>query len=324
LFGQDVQVISSSDRLPIENVAVFNTTREHSAITDSMGMIDLGIFPMGDTLIFQHPSYVSARYTHRQLTGEVTIMLNRKRILIDEFVISASKSRESKLTIPYKVDVLEGNVLHETTGLSAAEILEGTGNIVVQKTQGGGGSPILRGFEANKILLVVDGVRLNNAIYRNGHLQNSITIDHTILDRTEVIFGPTSIMYGSDALGGVIHYYTRDPELDQSDSLKFKLNAYMQYATAMKGKTGHLDFSLGKKRWGFLTSVSYKDLGDIHIGSRRDPYLGDWGKLMHYVDQVKGIDSTLANENTLIQKNTGYTQVDLLQKIRYAPSKYVD
>ena len=142
------------------------------------------------------------------------------------------------------------DVLMESTGLTAAEILEGTGNIVVQKTQGGGGSPILRGFEANKILLVVDGVRLNNAIYRNGHLQNSITIDHSILERTEVIFGPTSIMYGSDALGGVIHYYTRDPGLAEDQPTLLEVQAYTQYATAMKGKTGHLDFSVGQKKVG--------------------------------------------------------------------------
>jgi len=324
LYGQEVQVISSSDRSPIEHVAVFNTTRERSTISDSSGMINLDVFPMNDTIIFQHPSYISVQFDYLDLVGLSTVVLNRKRILIDEFVISASKSRENKLTIPYMVDVLEGNALKESTGLTAAEILEGTGNIVIQKTQGGGGSPILRGFEANKILLVVDGVRLNNAIYRNGHLQNSITIDHAILERTEVIFGPTSIMYGSDALGGVIHYYTRDPELSTTDSTRIKMQAYAQYATAMKGKTGHLDFSLGKKRWGFLTSVTYKDLDDIRIGARRSPYLGDWGKVMHYVDQVDGIDSTLANENPLIQKNTGYSQLDILQKIRYSPSKYVN
>jgi hemoglobin/transferrin/lactoferrin receptor protein len=324
LFGQQVRVVSSSDRSPIEHVAVYNTTRERASITDSLGMIDLGIFPKTDTLVFQHPSYISRQFGHPQISDQTTIVLHRKRILIDEYVISASKSRESKLIIPYMVDVIEEEELKESTGLSAAEILEGTGNILVQKTQGGGGSPILRGFEANKILLVVDGVRLNNAIYRNGHLQNSITIDHAILNRTEVIFGPTSIMYGSDALGGVIHYYTRDPELGKADSTKLKLHAYAQYATAMKGKTGHLDFSVGKKRWGFLTSVTYKDLGDIRIGARRDPYLGDWGKVMHYVDQVNGVDSTLANDNTLIQKKTGYSQLDLLQKIRYTPSQYVD
>ena len=322
--GQHIRVISSTDRSPIEHVGVFNNSRERAAITDSLGLIDLSIFPNSDTIIFQHSSFITAKYSRADISGQTFIVLHRKRILIDEYVISASKSRESKLIIPYMVDVLEQNVLRESTGLTAAEILEGTGNIVVQKSQGGGGSPILRGFEANKILLVVDGVRLNNAIYRNGHLQNSITIDHSILERTEVIFGPTSIMYGSDALGGVIHYYTRDPDLAKDFQTLFNVNAYTQYTSAMQGKSGHLDFSVGKKKWGSLTSVSYKDLEELRIGARRSPYLDDWGQTMHFVEQVNGIDSTVVNENSLIQKNTGYRQLDILQKIRYAPSKYVD
>ena len=324
LEGQRVQVISSSDRSPIEHVGVFNFSMERAAITDSLGMINLSIFPLSDTIIFQHPSYMTTRFSKKEISGRHFIVLHRKRILIDEYVISASKTRESKLIIPYMVDVLDQNVLWETTGQTAADILEGTGHIVVQKTQGGGGSPILRGFEANKILLVVDGVRLNNAIYRNGHLQNSITIDHSILERTEIIFGPTSIMYGSDALGGVIHYYTRDPALAQDSQTLFDVHAYTQYASAIQGKTGHLDFSVGNNRWGSLTSVTYKDFGDIRIGARKSPILGTWGQQMHYVDQINGEDSTLINENTLIQKNSGYSQMDLLQKFRYAPSQYVD
>jgi len=322
--GQQVQVISSSDHSPIEHVAVFNISRERAALTDSLGNIDLSIFPLSDTILFQHPSYITAQYNKKTISGQTFIVLDRKRILIDEYVISASKSRESKLIIPYMVEVFEQNVLRETTGLTAAEILESAGNIMVQKTQGGGGSPILRGFEANKILLVVDGVRLNNAIYRNGHLQNSITIDHSILERTEVIFGPTSIIYGSDALGGVIHYYTRDPGLAEDSQTLLDVQAYTQYASTMQGKTGHLDFSVGKRKVGTLTSITYKDLGDIRIGARRSPYLDDWGQIMHYVDRVNGMDSTVANKNTLIQKNSGYHQLDILQKIRYTPSMYVD
>lgn len=272
-------MISSSDRSPIEHVAVFNNSQDKAAITDSLGYLDLSIFPLSDTIIFQHPSFITIRSTREKLNGTAILALERRKILIDEYVISASKSRESKLIIPYMVDVLERDVLAETTGLTAADILEGTGNIMVQRTQGGGGSPILRGFEANKILLVIDGVRMNNAIYRSGHLQNSITIDHAILDRTEVIFGPSSIMYGSDALGGVIHYYTKDPELSKDTHARIEAGAYTQYASALKGKTGHLDFSMGKKYLGSLTSITYKDLGDIKIGARRSPYLGDWERL---------------------------------------------
>jgi hemoglobin/transferrin/lactoferrin receptor protein len=322
--GQEIRVIGSSDRIPIETVAVFNSTRERGAVTDSLGRIGLSIFLEEDTVIFQHPSFQTASFPMKDLARRTSVALVRKNILIDEYVISASKSRESKQTIPYMVDVLEDHMLMESTGFTAAGILEGTGNIMVQRTQGGGGSPILRGFEANKILLVVDGVRLNNAIYRSGHLQNAITIDPSILERTEVIFGPSSIIYGSDALGGVIHYYTRDPELAGEHASTIRANAYTRYSTANRGITGHLDFSAGRLRWGSLTSITFKDLGDIRMGSHRNPTLGDWGKVMHYVDQFDGIDSTVANEDPLVQKNTGYSQLDLLQKIRFAPSKYVD
>ncbi len=324
LEAQQIRVLGAADRSPIEHVAVFNSTRERAAITDSLGMIDLSIFALSDTIVFQHPSYITAIFSKYQLEGERSVVLHRKNILIEEYVISASKSRESKLIIPYMVDVLEQRVLNESTGLTAAEILEGTGNIIIQRTQGGGGSPILRGFEANRILLVVDGIRLNNAIYRSGHLQNSITVDNSILERTEVIFGPTSIIYGSDALGGVIHYYTRDPEIAGDSPPCCHVGACAGFASVNRGIKGHLDFSAGRKRWGSLTSVTYKELGDIRMGSRRNPYLGNWGKVMHYVGQVNGTDSTLVNENPLIQKNTGYSQLDILQKLRYVPSKVVE
>ncbi len=322
--GQKVQVRNYSDHAPVESVAVFNISREKAAITDSLGMIDISIFHASDTIVFQHPAYHSIEFCKSDLSDQYEVLMQRKRILIDEYVISASKYRESSLIIPYMVDVLEDNVLMESTGFTAADILEETGNILVQRTQGGGGSPILRGFEANKILLVVDGVRLNNAIYRNGHLQNSITIDNSILERTEVIFGPTSIMYGSDALGGVVHYYTRDPQLGSDSTSHFDARAYLQYASAMNGITGHLDFAVGKQKWASLTSITYKELGDIRMGSSKDPTLGNWGELMHYVDLVDGLDSTLINPDPLVQKNTGYSQMDILQKIRYTPSKYVD
>ena len=324
LEAQQISVINASDRTPIAHVAVYNVSRESSAITDTLGVVDLSIFTGSDTVIFQHPSYLTRHIHIPNLKNKRFVALERKNVMIDEFVISASKYRESKLIIPYMVDVLEESTLRESTGLTAAEILEGTGNILVQRTQGGGGSPILRGFEANKILLVVDGVRLNNAIYRNGHLQNSITIDHSILERTEIIFGPSSIIYGSDALGGVIHYYTKDPQLAVDKPTLVKAGAYTQFASANTGFTGHLDFSLGKRRWASLTSVTYKNFGEIRMGSRRDPTLGEWGKVKHYVDQVDGLDSTFSNPNPLLQKNTGYQQLDFLQKIRYTPSIYVD
>jgi hemoglobin/transferrin/lactoferrin receptor protein len=199
-FGQRFRVLSDNSREPVANAAIFNTTRERAAITDSMGFSGPLPFLPNDTIVFQHPSYNTAIFPYSEIRDKKVIRMSRRNILFDEFIISASKSRESKQLLPYKVSVLQEKELRNNPSQTSADILMETGNIIVQKTQAGGGSPILRGFEANKILLVVDGVRLNNAIYRSGHLQNSITIDHAMLNRTEVIFGPSSLIYGSDAL----------------------------------------------------------------------------------------------------------------------------
>ena len=92
---------------------------------------------------------------------------------------------------------------------NTSELLQSSGQVHVQQSQQGGGSPVIRGFEANRILLVVDGIRLNNAIYRSGHLQNSSSIDASMLEELEVVLGPNSVKYGSDALGGVLHFKTK-------------------------------------------------------------------------------------------------------------------
>ena len=127
-------------------------------------------------------------------------------INLNEITVSATKFAEHKKYIPQQVLTISAKKMAFFNQQTTAELLTHTGNVLVQKSQLGGGSPVIRGFEANKVLLVVDGVRMNNAIFRGGHLQNVITMDNTILDKTEILFGPSSVMYGSDALGGVIAF----------------------------------------------------------------------------------------------------------------------
>ncbi len=323
--GQRLRVVSENNSEPIANVAIFNKSRERAAITDNNGYTGPLTFTEQDTLIFQHPSFNTVIYPYAEIRDQAVVRLSKRNILFDEFIISATKSRESKQILPYKVSVIQEKNLVNNPSQTAADILMETGNIAIQKTQAGGGSPILRGFEANKILLVVDGVRMNNAIYRSGHLQNSITIDHAILERTEVIFGPSSLIYGSDALGGVIHYYTKDPELATSGKRNFGGGAYMQYSTANNGKVGHINFNAAGKKFGSLTSVTYKDFGNIRIGSNRNLFYGDWGKTLHYIQPGDdGRDSMYLNEDEYLQRNTAYRQIDLLQKFKYAQTDFID
>ena len=323
--AQTIKILNESNSMPIENAAVFNSSRELATLSDANGIANISNFGEKDSIFFQHPSYNSFSMLKSELKEGSTIYLSKRFILIDEFVISATKSRENKRNVPYMIDVIDMKNSGLINAQNSADLLTNNGNLIIQKSQGGGGSPVLRGFEANKILMVVDGVRMNNAIYRSGHLQNSITIDNSILERAEVIYGPTSLIYGSDALGGVIHFYTRDPELAANEEKSiFNVNAYTQYSTANNAKVGHLDFNKGFKKIGFLSSITYKDFGDIKMGGNKNPFYEDFGELKHYVKRIDGRDTTLENENPDIQKNTAYSQLDLLQKVKYSPSKYYD
>jgi hemoglobin/transferrin/lactoferrin receptor protein len=309
----------------LENVAVYNQRKDKSVITDESGIASVHSFEESDTLFFQHPAYETFSAPFSEIIAKGTILLVRKNILIPEFVITASKHRESRTEVPYLVDVISTKKLELSTSQNSADVLTASGNVFVQKSQVGGGSPILRGFEANRVLLVVDGVRMNNAIYRSGHLQNSLTIDNAVLERVEVIFGPSSVIYGSDALGGVIHYITKTPQFaDSTASLKVGGSSYIQGASASTGIKSHIDLNFGFKKLALLSSVTYGAFGDMRMGYRRNPFFEDWGKQPDYVQRINGVDSLVANTNPNYIRPAGYNQIDLLQKIIYKPNSMVD
>jgi len=90
-----------------------------------------------------------------------------KRIDLDEVVVSSSGFAERKKNIAQKIEVISAKNIVQSNSQNTGDLLMNTGKIFVQKSQQGGSSPIIRGFEASRILIVIDGVRLNNAIFRS-------------------------------------------------------------------------------------------------------------------------------------------------------------
>lgn len=113
---------------------------------------------------------------------------------MDEVFIYSSKFAERKKNIVQRIDVVTAQRIAQLNAQNSGDLLINTGNVFVQKSQQGGSSPVIRGFEASRVLLVVDGIRMNNAIYRAGHLQNVITIDQNMLERVEILYGPASTL----------------------------------------------------------------------------------------------------------------------------------
>ncbi len=326
--SQTVKILNEINDFPVPGVNVYNNDRTSVTVSNPDGIISIDKFSENDSIIFRHIAFREIIFTKKGLKKSGNqVFLVPNEMLLSEIRVVSSNARENVRELPYKLDKLYSVDILNSTSQNAADVLISSGNVAVQKSQGGGGSPILRGFEANKILLVVDGVRMNNAIYRSGHLQNSITIDNSVLEKINIIYGPSSIIYGSDALGGVIHYFTKKPKLAANNAYPvIKLCSYDKYSTASKSYVRHSDFMLGYKRISSLSSITYSKFGDIKIGKNRMFSKGnsDWGLNKYYYDNINGIYSTVLSENPDIQRNTAYKQYDFLQKIRFSPSKALD
>lgn len=257
------------------------------------------------------------------LKAQDTVSLDKTVIELEEFVFSANKSEEKKSDVPHSIQIITNKEIELANPQTSADMLELLGNVFVQKSQAGGGSPVLRGFEANRVLLVIDGVRMNNAIYRGGHLHDVITIDNMMLDRTEVLFGPASVVYGSDALGGVMHFFTKQPKLGDTAQMNTKVNVGLRYSSANKENTAHVGVNLGYKKVAFFSSITSSDFSDVRSGSIRPPYAKSFGKCNYYVIQVDGKDSLIRNSFPDIQRFTAYRQLDFMQKVFFKPSEKV-
>ena len=250
-------------------------------------------------------------------------MLCESYINLSEITISANKWEQESIEVPNKIVSITAKEIRFENPQTSADLLGRTNEIFVQKSQLGGGSPMIRGFAANRLLLEIDGIRMNNIIFRSGNLQNVILIDPNSLEGSEVIFGPGTVIYGSDALGGVINFQTKKVDFSDNDSSSLKINGLLRYSSASNERTGSISINYGQNNWGFLTVFSHSTFDDLITGSNRSSKYPDWGKRPEYVDYINGHDSIVSNSNVNIQKFSGYSQNNLLQKFSWQISKKV-
>ena len=320
-IGQEIKVVNEYLE-PLEGVEIYNPSRSCSVKTSYKGVADLGNFKTLDTLTFFKSGFnfystslnellingywVTLTLSDFTLPSFVTSTLREKKILLSDQSLEKESISEEKLI--------------ESSAQTTADVLNTAASITIQKSQGGGGSPIIRGFEANRILLVVDGVRMNNAIYRSGHLQSSITLDNNILSQIDIDYGPGSVIYGSDAIGGVVHFQTKDPIVAAADSTEFNGSYLARHNTSNKEFTNHLDFSFGNQKFGSLTSITYSNFKDLRMGRKRFHGYDDWGFNSFNVVTKNGLDSVVLNADSNLQIGTGFSQYHLLQKFVYKPN----
>lgn len=241
--------------------------------------------------------------------------------LLNDVVVSANRWEQNLREVSSRITKITPQLIQFQNPQTSADLLGISNQVFIQKSQLGGGSPMIRGFATNRVLLVVDGVRMNNAIYRSGNLQNVISFDANAVEETEVIFGPGSVIYGSDAIGGVMDFHTLKPKLSAADKVTFSGNAFGRYSSANTEKTGHLDFNIGLNKWAFTTSVTYGDYEDLKMGSNGPE---EYTRPDYQVRDENGNDIAVTNPDPNVQVPSGYDQLNLMQKIRFKPTDVLD
>jgi hemoglobin/transferrin/lactoferrin receptor protein len=321
-FSQKIKIIDKHTGKSIRNVTVYNEKSTINLSSDSEGFVDVSVFKKNENILFSHISYEPQKIKKTILQKQkMVVFLNKQSAQLDEIVLSVFKKSEKTNRIAEQIAVVSSKEIQKISPQTSADLLATIPGIKVQKSQFGGGSPVIRGMESNRVLLVVDGVRMNNAIYRKGHLQSSISVAPNMLDKTEVVFGPSSVLYGSDALGGVIHYYTKTPKLSAEEEVKSQF--FSRFSSVNQEITSHVSAELRFSNWASLTSISFSDFGDLQSGSRRSHGFKDWGKVFYYSENRYGnyTENPTVNPRPEVLKNTGYHQTDFLQKFFIPLSK---
>ncbi|WP_092981619.1 TonB-dependent receptor [Robiginitalea myxolifaciens] len=318
LFGQQITILDRESGMPLGDVAVFNRDRTKTAISEADGTCDLSAFSSRERISFRHIGYQTLIETKNAiLRSGGRLYMEIKPEELPEVVMSVSRWEQQKREVPQKVESIDASSIALANPQTAADVLMQSGKVFVQKSQFGGGSPMIRGFATNRVLLSVDGVRMNNAIFRGGNLQNVISIDPYTLSNTEVLFGPGSVIYGSDAIGGVMNFYTRSPRLIAEDSLRVSGTAAYRTATASWEQTLHGKLELSRQKWASLSSLTFNSFGDLRMGSHGpEEYLRPF-----YVVPGREADQLVPNPNPRRQLPSGYSQWNAMQKLIYRPGR---
>ena len=303
---------------PIEMVVLKSEETGANASTNVAGNADITAFAGSEKIEISRFGYKTEhlRYTDIVKMNNVVFMMSTVHRM-DEIVVSATRWGQSSRNVPSKIRIITPAEAELHNPQTAADLLGASGEVFIQKSQQGGGSPMIRGFATNRLLYSVDGVRMNSAIFRSGNIQNVISLDPLAIENTEVFFGPGSVLYGSDAIGGVMSFRTITPRLSANEKPLIKTSALVRYSSANNEMTGHFDINTGWKKWAFVTSVTHTRFGDLRMGKNGpDDYLRKF-----YIVRRDNTDKVVENLNPLVQKPSGYTQINLMQKLRFRPNE---
>jgi outer membrane receptor protein involved in Fe transport len=264
-----VEVRAAGSKAPIAGALIKVSGAPAAVSTDVAGIARIVTLPAGSaavrvTAAGYHPVEASIDIGAAEAILEVVLTSLELRVG-ESVMVSAVRTDRPEFDVPRSTVVIPRAVLDERTDRTAPEVLQDRSGGWVQKTNHGGGSPFLRGLVGNQVLVLIDGVRLNNATFRLGPNQYMNTIDAFSLDRVEVLRGSGSVMYGSDALGGVINLITPLPALSESGVRAGGAAATRLVSSGME-RTLRVEGGVAGSRFGVRAGITARDFGDLVAG----------------------------------------------------------
>lgn len=188
--------------------------------------------------------------------------------LENEIIVTASGRASDSFTTPFSTLVINSNQIQlRRQSRTLPELFFDDPSIMVQKTSNGQGSPYLRGFTGFRTLLLIDGIRVNNAIFREGPNEYWNTLDHFTIDQVEVVKGPSSVLYGSDSIGGTVNIQTIAPVPNSNRDKFWNIKTISRLADADSSFVQRIqgDVALGEKL-GILFGATAKNYNDVQSG----------------------------------------------------------
>lgn len=317
-YSQTITIKDMETKKPISGVTIFTDDSGNFAVSNAHGQAEIRRLRGSDKIQIRSLGYKELIKTYAELVADgFTILMETSNLNLDEVVVSGTRWQQVSGDIPAKIIAISAEQVAFQNPQTAADLLTISGKVYVQKSQQGGGSPIIRGFAANRLLYTIDGVRMNTAIFRGGNIQNVISLDPFAMDKTEVLFGPGSVIYGSDAIGGVMSFHTLTPHFSLNEKPLITGKAISRYSTANKEKTGHFDINVGWEKWALVTSFSTNDFDHLRQGSHgSDEYLKPY-----HVERKDDVDQVVSQADPLLQIPSAYSQINMMQKVRFQPNE---
>jgi len=319
-IGQKVSVLDKSFNLPIAGVKVFSQKSRDTLETNAEGEVNINIFPQDQPVIFAFPPYFRSQVLkYSELEQMHYIVYMQRTSSLDAMTPDKITAREYSDDLPFFVDIinLDENSVFENNDIVTDDKL----NVSMIER----GVTVFRTPEPKKMLIVIDGIPMNDELYSNGKVEGLLGFENATTNRIQKLYGSSFILYGSDATGGVIHYFTKVPA---SNALhNYNIDAISKYISASNSFVNNINFSYEGKKISNFTSIVYGSYGDIKMGHNRKnvPLIDSlYGLNNYYVEHLNDTDITVKNTDPYTQRGTNYKQLYLFQKLRVNLSNHLN